>query len=200
MKSFKPHNKKCRNTECGKPFWCETQAQARATWCSTDCALAIVKVKRERAAAKKAKQDRAELRAAKEKAKPHGYFVKKAQEAFNAWVREDDHDQPCISCGRHHRGQWHAGHYRTVGANPELRFVRANVHKQCAPCNNHKSGDIVNYRINLVSRIGADTVAWLEGPHAPTHYSIDELVAMAKNWRALTRELVKAREGRVQCA
>ncbi|WP_258530002.1 recombination protein NinG [Pseudomonas aeruginosa] len=67
--------------------------------------------------------------------------------------------------GAFHDGQYHAGHYRSVGSHPELRFDEDNVHKQCAPCNNHKSGDVVNYRINLVAKIGAAAVARLEGPH-----------------------------------
>lgn len=97
-----------------------------------------------------------------------------------------------MSCGRHHDGQYHAGHYRTVAASPELRFEPLNVHKQCAPCNNHKSGDIVNYRIELVKRIGAEAVEWLEGPHEPKKYTVEQLKAMTAEYRAKTRELKRA--------
>jgi hypothetical protein len=96
-----------------------------------------------------------------------------------------------VSCGRHHNGQWHAGHYRTVGGNPELRFEPLNAWRQCAPCNNHKSGDIVNYRIELVKRIGAEAVEWLEGPHEAKKYTVEELKAMTADYRAKTRELKK---------
>lgn len=74
-------------------------------------------------------------------------------------------------------------------ANPELRFEPLNVWKQCAPCNNHKSGDIVNYRIKLVKRIGADKIAWLEGPHDPKRYTIEDLKVMKADYRAMIREL-----------
>ena len=194
MKAFKPHNKKCRNPECKKPFRVTTPAEARATWCSTDCALAIVAIKREKARVEKERKERREIREAKAKIKRRADYLADAQAAFNAYIRERDHDQPCISCGRHHQGQWHAGHYRTVGSHPELRFSEPNCHKQCAPCNNHKSGNIVEYRINLVRRLGADAVAWLEGPHEPKKYTVEELVELAKKYRALRRELVKARE------
>ena len=94
-----------------------------------------------------------------------------------------------MSCGRFHEGQWHAGHYRTVGANPELRFEPLNVHRQCAPCNNHKSGDIVNYRIELVRRIGWERVEWLEGPHQPQRYTIEGLKELKAGYRAKIKEL-----------
>lgn len=194
MKAFKPHDKKCRNPECKKPFRVTTPAEARATWCSTDCALAIVAIKREKARVEKERKERREIREAKAKIKRRADYLADAQAAFNAYIRERDHDQPCISCGRHHQGQWHAGHYRTVSSHPELRFSEPNCHKQCAPCNNHKSGNIVEYRINLVRRLGADAVAWLEGPHEPKKYTVEELVELAKKYRALRRELVKARE------
>lgn len=196
MKAFKPHNKKCRNTSCRQSFRVSTPGEARATWCSTDCALAIVRYKQERARLAKEKRERADHRIAKESIKTARDYMKPAQDAFNALVRELDHDLPCISCGRHHQGQWHAGHYRTVGANPELRFERANCHKQCSVCNNHKSGDIVNYRANLAERIGAERLAWLEGPHEAKRYTVDDLKALIKSWRAQRRELVKLREGR----
>jgi hypothetical protein len=53
----------------------------------------------------------------------------------------------------------------------------------------HKSGDIVNYRIELVKRIGADKVDWLEGPHEAKRYTIEDLKAMKASYRAMTREL-----------
>ncbi len=154
-----------------------------------ECALAVVADNREKARKAIADLDRKELRAARARIKTKADHMREAQAAFNAWVRERDADLPCISCGRHHQGQYHAGHYRTVGANPELRFEPLNVWKQCAPCNNHKSGDIVNYRINLVQRIGADKVEWLEGSHEPKRYTIEQLQDLKAHYRALTREL-----------
>jgi hypothetical protein len=143
--------------------------------------------------AKRDKDKRIELRQAKERIKPKSEHAKAAQVAFNAFIRERDADQPCISCGRHHAGQYHAGHYRTVGANPELRFDEANCHKQCAPCNNHKSGNIVEYRINLVKRAGQSVLDWLEGPHEPKRYAIEDYKAIGKHYRKETRRLKRER-------
>ena len=150
--------------------------------CSIKCAIELVN-------RDKAKAERSESRKAKERIKTKADHAKEAQQAFNAWVRARDADLPCISCGRMHQGQWHAGHYRTVGSNPELRFDPLNCHKQCAPCNNHKSGDIVNYRINLARKIGQQALDWLEGPHEAKRYTIEQLQAIKAEYRAKLRQL-----------
>lgn len=49
----------------------------------------------------------------------------------------------------------------------------------------------MNYRINLVGRIGQDAVDWLEGPHEPKKYTADELRELAAYYRKKTRELKK---------
>lgn len=150
--------------------------------CATKCGL-------ERAEKARERKERKELREAKERIKTRTDLAREAQVAFNAYIRERDSHLPCISCGRHHQGQYHAGHYRTVGANPELRFEELNCHKQCAPCNNHKSGDIVNYRINLVKRIGREAVDWLEGPHEAKRYTAEQLREIKREYRRKVREL-----------
>ncbi|MGY2162163.1 recombination protein NinG [Pseudomonas tolaasii] len=180
--------KKCRVATCRASFVPSRLGQAV---CSPACAM--IDAPRHEPKARKALAEigRKELRAAKVKIKTRAQHMKEAQAAFNAWIRERDIGLPCVSCGRHHNGQWHAGHYRTVGGNPELRFEPLNVWRQCAPCNNHKSGDIVNYRLELVRRIGADKVDWLEGPHEPQRHTIEQLQAIKAKYRAMTRELKK---------
>lgn len=178
--------KTCANPECATKF---VPAKLGQKVCGWACGLAIAPANQDRARKALDQRERKEIRVHKEKLKPRAAFMRGAQTAFNAWIRERDIGQPCVSCGRHHNGQWHAGHYRTVGGNPELRFEPLNVWRQCAPCNNHKSGDIVNYRIELLKRIGAEEVEWLEGPHEPKKYSIDDLKALTAHYRAMTREL-----------
>lgn len=121
------------------------------------------------------KATRAKHRADKERVKTRGQWTKEAQAEFNKFIRLRDKDEPCISCQRFHTGQYHAGHYRSVGAHPELRFNELNNHKQCAPCNNHLSGNLVDYRINLIKKIGLEKVEWLEGPHKQEKLCIDEI-------------------------
>lgn len=115
--------------------------------------------------------------------------LKKTQELFNRFIRARDRNDPCVSCGRHHPGQYHAGHYRSVGANPELRFNERNCHKQCSACNNYLSGNIVNYRMRLLKLLGAKGVADLEGPHEPKRYTIEELKDLQKHYKQLIKEI-----------
>ena len=112
-----------------------------------------------------------------------------AQQAFNKYIRFRDKDSVCISCGRNHSGQYHAGHYRTRGAHPDLKFEEYNCHKQCAPCNNHLSGNISNYRINLIKKIGIDNVDWLEGPHEPKKYTCEDLKEIEILYKSKLKDL-----------
>lgn len=113
-----------------------------------------------------------------------GYWLKRAQTAFNAFIRARDANEPCISCGVFNSAHaFHAGHYRSVGAAPELRFEESNVAAQCAKCNTHLSGNAIEYRISLVKRIGIERVLWLEGAHEPRRYSIDDLKEIEKKYK-----------------
>ncbi|QZA71302.1 NinG-like recombination protein [Pseudomonas phage AH02] len=176
--------KKC--SQCGESFIPGRMGQAV---CGPKCALAAAPTYREKAQKAIDRENDKKHRQAKEKIKTKAEHTKEAQQAFNAWIRARDTHLACVSCGRHHQGQYHAGHFRTVGANPELRFEPLNCHKQCAPCNNHKSGDIVNYRLELVRRIGAEAVEWLEGKHEPKRYTIEDLQTIKAHYRKLLREI-----------
>ena len=183
-----PRAKKCRVAECGASF---VPARLGQAVCSPACAIIDAPKSREKTRKALAQIERKEIKVRKEKLKSRAEHLKDTQQAFNAWVRERDAELPCISCGRHHQGKYDAGHYRTVGSNPALRFEPLNCHRQCSPCNTRLSGNIVNYRIELVKRIGAEAVEWLEGPHEAKKYTVDELKAMTADYRAKTRELKK---------
>lgn len=125
----------------------------------------------------------------KERIKTLSEHMREAQQAFNAYIRERDKGQPCISCQRLHEGQYHAGHYLSVGARPELRFDERNVNSQCAPCNNHLSGNLVNYRIGLIVKIGLNAVEALEADHTPKRYRIEDVKHIKAEYREKLREL-----------
>nr|WP_314569298.1 recombination protein NinG [uncultured Pseudomonas sp.] len=181
-----PRPKKCKVTTCRASF---VPTKSFQTWCSPDCAVVIVRAKQATERKSFEQRERREIKVRKEKLKSRADHAKETQAVFNEWVRLRDADLPCISCGRHHQGKYDAGHYRTVGSNPALRFEPLNCHKQCVPCNQHKSGDIVNYRINLVHRIGVEKVDWIEGPHEPQRSTIEQLKEIKAHYRALIREL-----------
>ena len=123
---------------------------------------------------------------------------KAAQKAFNAFIRARDNDIPCISCGQTRDetavssgSNFHAGHYKSVGAKAELRFEELNCHKQCAHCNNFLSGNMENYRLNLITKIGLDKVEWLEGKHEPKKYTCEELKAIELKYKNKLKEMVE---------
>lgn len=149
--------------------------------CGVACARRVPVINRK--AEKKADRQRAEA------IKPRAKWLKEAQSAFNSYIRSRDAAMACVSCGRHHEGQWHAGHYLSTGARPELRFDPSNVHKQCQPCNTHLHGNLALYRSELVRRIGLAGVERLEGPHAPKKYTVDDLKAIIALYRAKLKEL-----------
>lgn len=86
---------------------------------------------------------------------------KKVQRAFNKWIRERDKDLPCISCGKHVE-KYDCGHYVAQGSSGLLRYNEDNCHSQCRACNRFKHGNLINYRLGLIAKIGEDRVNWLE--------------------------------------
>ena len=185
--------KKCRVATCRASFVPSRMGQAV---CSPACAM--IDAPRHEPKARKALADieRKEIKVRKEKLKSRADHLREAQAAVNEYVRLRDAHLPCISCDSTPNdndlmtgSRWDAGHYRSVGACPELRFEPLNIHRQCVKCNRNLSGNAVEYRIRLVLRIGAEKVAWLEGLHPACKYTVDEIKAIKAEYRAKTREL-----------
>lgn len=148
-----------------------------------------------------AKKERVKHKADKERIKKRSEWVQEAEAAVRFYVRMRDAKtaQPCISCGRHEHelkhdprgGLWDAGHYLGKGAHPELRMNTDNIHRQCKQCNRDKSGNPAAYRVNLIQRIGLDKVEWLEGPHEPSKWTIEELKEIKAKYNKLANAIKK---------
>ena len=188
--------KKCRVATCRASFVPSRMGQAV---CSPACAL--IDGPRHAPKARKALADieRKDIKVRKEKLKSRADHLREAQAAVNEYVRLRDAHLPCISCDSQPNdhdlmtgSRWDAGHYRSVGACPELRFEPLNIHRQCVRCNRNLSGNAVEYRIRLVLRIGTEKVDWLEGPHPAGKYTVEEIKAIKADYRAKTRELKRA--------
>lgn len=144
-------------------------------------------VKKERE--KKAKQERKETKKAKEALLTHRDYLKLFQTVFNTYIRTRDKDLPCISCGKNNEKQFHAGHYRSVGSCPELRFEELNVWRQCATCNTYLHGNLIEYRKELINRIGVDKVEWLEGYQPSNKLLISEIKEKIKEYKTKINSL-----------
>lgn len=163
-----------------------------AVVCSIPCARQYSRTDREQQRQKRlAAAEKREFRRLNE---TPAQAAAKAQAAFNAWIRLRDQGLPCISCGHPDDGsrQRHASHYRPRGPNPALRFDESNVHASCSICNNHKSGNLTPYRIELIRRIGLAEVERLEGPHDLPHRTVEDFLAIKAQYMGKLRDLGKA--------
>lgn len=124
----------------------------------------------------------------KEKLKTTSDYLKEVQVIFNKWIRLRDAGDVCISCQKTAKKE-NAGHYRSVGSCPNLRFEPLNVHLQCEYCNTYQHGNLIPYRQNLIKKIGISSVEWLESHHEPKHYSKSDLMELKKKYRKLIKEL-----------
>jgi len=139
-----------------------------------------------------AKEYKAETKRLKDKIKTRSDWLREAQTAFNAYIRARDKGRPCISCDKPDNGnhQRHASHYRSVGACSALRFNTFNVHASCATCNGTLSGNLLEYRIRLINKLGADRVEWLECQNKLVRYDIEYLAKLKKIFNKRARRLI----------
>jgi hypothetical protein len=161
-----------------------------------ECAIAHGKSEKGRAIAGKALAEvgRREIKVRKEALKSRGEHMREAQQAFNAYIRTRDQaaGHLCISSGK--PLDWSgnavdAGHYRSVGSAPHLRFDERNCHAQSKQDNRFLSGNAVDYRIGLIARIGQDAVDALEADQSVKKYTVEEIKGIKSYYRAKTREL-----------
>lgn len=126
----------------------------------------------------------------KEKLKTKSDHLNELQKIFNKFIRERDTGNLCISCQKK-PSKKNAGHFKSVGACPELRFEELNAHLQCEYCNTHLHGNIIEYRKNLINKIGIEKVEWLEGYHEPKKYSSPEIKEMKEYYKGEIKKLTK---------
>ncbi|VFT04290.1 bacteriophage lambda NinG family protein [Pseudomonas aeruginosa] len=175
-----PKPRKCQNTECGAKFIPQRLGQRV---CSPACALAI-KDKHSKPARKAiADRERREVRVRKEKLKSRSDHLREAQQAFNEFIRWRDRiaGHACISSGLPldwSGNQTDAGHYRSTGAAPHLRFNENNCHAQRKLDNRYLSGNAVDYRVGLIARIGLAAVEELEADNSVRKYTVEDLKAI----------------------
>lgn len=138
----------------------------------------------------------------KKKLKSVNDYAAEAQAAVNLYIRIRDYNKPCISCGcskvsvfggYRGAGGWDAGHYRSRGAAAHLRFNLLNIHKQCVKCNRDRSGNVVDYRIRLIERIGKSAVEAIESNNKPRKFTIEYLERVKRIFNRRARHYKKLR-------
>lgn len=185
--------KKCRVASCGASF---IPARLGQAVCSPACAIKDAPANRDKAHKALAEIGRREIKVRKEKLKSRSDYLRECQQAFNEFIRWRDQlaGHACVSSGK--PLDWSgnavdAGHYRSIGSAPHLRFDERNCHAQSKQDNRFLSGNAVDYRIGLIARIGLEAVEALEADQSVRKYTIEDLKTMKAHYRALIRELKK---------
>ena len=86
-----------------------------------------------------------------------------------------------------------AGHYKSIGGHPELRFNEYNVNKQSMKDNEWLSGNISGYRKGLIKKYGIKIVELLEGPHEAKKYTLDQIIEIKNQYRQKLKGLQQER-------
>ncbi len=116
-------------------------------------------------------------------------IVKAAQMVFNKYIRERDKDELCISCKQVPK-KVNAGHFFNANNHWNVRFDEDNVHLQCERCNSFLSGNLLEYRTKLISKIGQERFDQLEARARVTRkFTKDELKELIKKYKKKFAEL-----------
>ena len=181
--------RKCRRHSCRTPLPTKKLSdkwQAKG-FCTVDCMAGHGIDKAQEA---RQRQHKAETKTRKDKIKTKTEWMTEAQTAFNQYIRARDHGLGCISCGTNKQDiQYHAGHYRTRKAAPQLRFDEAQVWLQCATCNNHLSGNLINYRRELLNRIGQAEVDRIECDNTEARFTIEDVKRIKAEYKKKLADL-----------
>lgn len=158
------------------------------------CLSDVCKVEHKRQQAR-AKKEREEYRARKEKLKGRPEYIKDVDASFSAFIRYRDKDKPCICCGLPLGtqdavgGGYDAGHYIPRG-HMATRWDEVNVNAQRKYCNRHKGGNYAGYREGLIARYGLAEVERLEAARRViVNLSIPELKALDESFKKKLKEL-----------
>lgn len=165
---------------CKQPF--EKKNQYHIV-CSQPCVLEFIKQESERKWQRKKKLWKGEL-------ETHSSVLKATQDIFNKYIRLRDKDLPCISCGTTKDVEYAAGHFWAT-TYQYLRLNEDNVHKQCnAHCNMNLRGNLLEYRPNLIKKIGLERVEKLDNDrHLEFKKSIQELKEIQEYYKLKIKEL-----------
>lgn len=168
--------------------------------CDYQCGAELAMHLREKERERKRQKESRELRKRKEALKSRGDWMREAQAAFNSYIRARDYGKPCISSGRMMSdsdlltgSRMDAGHYRSTGAAPHLRFNTFNCHGQSVKDNRDLSGNAVEYRKGLIARIGVERVERLENDNRIRSFNIHYLRRVKSIFSRRARHVKKLR-------
>lgn len=117
-------------------------------------------------------------------------WLKETQTIFNKYIRLRDMGLPCISCGKPIKGRTNASHFWNANNHHNVRFDEDNVHSSCITCNQFLSGNLLEYRTRLCSKIGQKRFDELEAKrHVTKKWTTQELQQLIKEYKTKVRQL-----------
>jgi hypothetical protein len=117
-------------------------------------------------------------------------WLKEAQTIFNQYINLRDKGLPCSSCGKPIKGRVNASHFWNANNHHNVRFDEDNVHSSCITCNQFLSGNLLEYRTRLCSKIGQKRFDELEEKrHITKKWTADELQQLIKEYKTKVRQL-----------
>jgi predicted nucleic acid-binding Zn ribbon protein len=175
---------------------CATLYTPRSTTqqvCSPKCAQIHAERTRKRLDALKLKTDRKILAEKKQSLKTRQQWFNECKTLAQKYARLRDYKDGCISCNKHANwgGQWHGSHFRPAGNYKAISLNLWNIHKACSECNNHKSGNLIEYQEKLIQKIGQDKVNWLKKQNQPHRFTVEYLQTYKKVMAKMCRRLEK---------
>lgn len=118
-------------------------------------------------------------------------LIKSAQIIFNQYIRIRDKGKKCISCQKIPKKE-NAGHFWNANNHWSVRFDERNVHLQCEHCNTYLSGNLINYRTNLIDLIGESEYNDLESKaNEIRKFTKDEIREIMKIYKEKIKKLQK---------
>lgn len=180
-----PKTRKCAAKGCHNRF--VPRSMGHKVCPNVDCAVQVVAADNEKKRRHAVKADRARDAVKRVSLKSLSDWIKDVQVVFNRFIRLRDQlaGHRCISSGRVLNwtgNETDAGHFRSRGSAPHLRFNEDNCHAQSKKDNRYGSGNAVEYRIGLIKRIGIERVEALESNNTPRKYAISELIALKAHY------------------
>lgn len=190
--------------QCRKKFTAEEKAAHRLI--HPECIEAYAEAEAAKAERKKAKElralqriERAADRKKREELKPRAKWLAECQVIVNKIVRLTAlrRGEGCYTCGatpeQKFGGTYDAGHFRSVGSAPHLRFWMPQIKLQCIVCNRHKGGMALAFRRALIREHGNEWVERLEAMNHIAKFDIDYLkrfkTVMGKKLRRLEKRM-----------
>jgi hypothetical protein len=117
-------------------------------------------------------------------------YLKLTQQVFNKWINLRDKGLPCISCDKLITGRVNASHFWNANNHYNVRFNEDNVHSSCITCNQFLSGNLLEYRTRLISKIGIERFNNLEAESKQTRkFTKEELKDIINIYKLKIKQL-----------